>query len=205
MRKISFYLLIAPLFIATTCDDDDNDCRSYEDFEGYIINVENTQSIYDVNEMIWFEATASSMLANECDSNEIDIVTDVELFLESLFVLKLVNTDSDINSEITNASVVYDIGTEFNFDSCSNAVSIEPVSVSSGEEYKYRVGFSFDAPGDYCVTIGRHVLATINNSNDVNLEIYESYNNLENTVKFDNCNTTYTREIDSGVYFFSIQ
>ncbi len=199
-----FYVLLMPLLMATQCGDDD-DCSGFAELDGFSITIENTQPSYNVDETIWFDAKASSMLANECDENEIDIVTDAELFRDSFFVLKLVDSDTNINAEVASSDVTYDIGTEFNFNSCDEGINVMPVISSDNLEYNFRLGFNFDTPGDYCVVIGRRVSTTFNNSSNVNSNIYEAYNNGENTIKFDSCNTTFTRELNSGVYFFTIQ
>lgn len=210
MKKIffirkPFYVLLMPLFMAVLCEEVDDAPCGFVEFERFDITIENTQASYDTNEVIWFEAAASSVLENECNASETEIVTDAELFRDSFFVLKLVDSATDINSEIANPSVSYDIGTEFSFNTCDEAVNILPILSNDELEYHFRLGLSLGTPGDYVIAIGRRAATTFNSGTNVNANIYNAYNNGENTIKFDSCDAVFTRTLDTGLYFFSIQ
>ena len=200
-----FYVLLMPLFMAVLCEKQNDVTCGFEDFDGFNISVENTQLSYNVDETIWLDAVASSILENECESNETEIVTDAELFRDSLIAIKLVDSDTDIIAEIATFNVMYDTGSEFSFNTCDEAINVVPVISNDDLEYSFRLGLSFSTPGDYCVVIGRRVTTTFNNSTNVNLEVYEPYNNGNNTIKFDSCGDIYTRNLDAGVYFFTIE
>lgn len=206
MKKIKLKVLLCffPLFFAALCDPVDDDCTGLEEFQGYDILIENTQAIYNTNETIWLNATVSSTLFNNCSGNE-EVVTDSQLFRDSIFIVRLVSSDTDINSENVEVNTNFDLGNPFNFDFCDEAIFIVPVASEDGSEFNYRLGISLEEEGDYCIVSGWGRATTINQDATTNSDIYNAYNNGENTLKFDNCGQIYTRTLDDALYFFSIQ
>ena len=203
MKKKILLVLILPLLIATQCDEDDV-CPGLEEFQGFSITVENTQAVYNINETIWLSAAVSSTLFNTCTDTE-EEVSDPSLFIDSIFIVKLVDSNTEINSQITEATTSFNIGSQFMFSSCNDAVNITPVIVDDGFEFFYRLGIQNAEAGDYCIVSGWGRSTTINDGATNNLDIYEAYNNGENTLKFDNCGQTYTRTLEDAIYFFSVE
>ena len=203
MKKKTLLVLILPLLIATQCDEED-ECFGFEEFQGYTITVENIQTVYNTNETIWLNATVSSTLFNDCTETE-EVTSNADLFVDSIFIVKLVESDMEINSEITDANTIFNIGSQFNFSTCNEAVNITPVISDDGQEFMYRLGVENAELGDYCIVSGWGRSTTINDGVTNNSDIYEAYNNGENTLKFDNCGQIYTRTLEDALYFFSVE
>ncbi len=203
MKKKILLILILPLIVATQCSEDDA-CVGIQEFGGYNIIVENTQTVYDLNETIWLNATVSSSLFNDCTQSD-EISTDATLFIDSIFIVKLISSDTEINSEITSVNAIFDIGSEFNFSVCSNSINITPVISDDEQEFKYRLGIEIAEPGDYCIVSGLGRSTTINEGLITNIAIYDAYNNGDATLKFDDCDLTYTRTLEDALYFFTIE
>ncbi len=203
MRKRTWLILALPLFMSVLCEEDEIRC-GFEDFEGFDIMVENTQSSYAPDETIWFNASASSMLFNNCEEVGFQVATDPELFRDSFFILQLVN-NTEINAEVVDADIIYDLGDPYNFNVCNSSVNIEPVLNANNEEYNFRMGINISESGDYCIVLGRYPFTSFNNGLDINSGIYDAYNNPDNDIKFISCNTTFTRENGSGIYYFKIE
>ena len=204
MQKNLKFIFLAPLFMAVLCEDISDDC-GIENPEAYIVNVENSAESYTLGETFWLNSETSSELINYCNtSEETEIIFDNFLFLDALFVLKLNSTSSDYNAEIAqDVEVIYDIGEDFNGDYCLDAIECLPELSEDNLVYQYRLGVSISTPGDYCIVNGRNSFFNLEQEN--NAQIFELYNTLNNTIKFENCENMYTRNGTEGFYFFRVQ
>lgn len=196
------FLLLSPFLMAILCEPE-NDICGVDNPESYIVNVENIAETYQQSETIWLNARTTSMLMDFCtEIQEPELITDAEVFIDGLFVLKL-NNLSGLNAEVFNeAEVIYDIGEPYSFNSCSNAINYIPELTDDSEFYNYRLGISITIPGDYCIVNARNSYFNLDEENNAN--IFDSYNTLENRIRFQNCGNTYTRDGTDGFYFFSI-
>lgn len=203
MNKNLKFVFIAPLFMAVLCDPNEDAC-GLKAPEAFVLNVENTTETYAVNETIWLNAQISSMLVDFCTDTETpELVTDPQVFIDGVFILKL-NNQAELNAQVvTDADVNFDIGEPFSFNSCLESINCLPELTEDKQFYHYRIGVSINTPGDYCI------VNAINNAlNPIipnNAQIFETYNTLEDKIKFQSCNTTFTRNGTVGHYFFRIQ
>lgn len=202
MKRNLKFLLLSPFLMAILCEPEEDIC-GIDNPESYIVNVENNAESYEQNETIWLNARTTSMLIDSCtDLQEPELITDAEVFLDGLFVLKL-NNSSMLNAQIFNdAEVIYDIGEAYSFNSCSNAINCLPELTDDNQFYQYRLGISVNTPGDYCIVNARDSYFNLEQENNAN--IFSSYNTLEDRIRFQNCGDTYTRNGTDGFYFFSI-
>lgn len=186
------------------CDDDLDIC-GYEEPEPFIINVENINNTYALDETIWLNSEISSMLINFCTENEApELVTDANLFLDGLFVLKLNNDLSDLNAQVSdNVTITYSLGEAFEWDLCLNSIDYLPELTQDNMSYAYRLGIAVSSPGDYCIVNARN--SRFNTLQDNNDQIFSAYNTLNDRILFEDCGTTYTRNETENYYFFSIQ
>ena len=203
MKKNIKFLLLAPFLMAILCESDDNTC-GLSDPDSYIINVENVAGNYSIGEIFWLNSEISSELFNYCnDDNEQEIIVDNTIFLDALFILKLNNSLTDLNAEVSqDFNVTYDIGEAFNGDYCLDAIEYLPELSNDNLTYKYRFGLSINSPGEYCIVNARN--SSFNLEQENNAQIFEPYNTLNNTIKFTNCGNTYTRNGTQDYYFFTI-
>lgn len=203
MKKHLKFIVLAPLFMAVLCEDATDEC-GLEDPEVYEINVENIVETYAVDQTIWLNAQISSMLVDYCtEATTPELITDTQVFLDGLFVLKLVN-QTEVNAEVfTDATISYDIGEPFSFNVCSEAIDYLPELTNDNLFYEYRLGISINTTGDYCIVNARNNVFSTENQN--NADIFDSYNTLENQIKFKSCNITFTRNGTDGHYFFRVQ
>ena len=202
MKRNLKFLLLSPLLMAILCEPEDDVC-GVDNPDSYIVNVENNAETYEQNETIWLNARTTSMLIDFCtETEEPELITNAEVFLDGLFVLKL-NNSSMLNAQVFNdAEVIYDIGEAYSFNSCSNAINFLPQLTDDNQFYQYRLGISFNTPGDYCIVNARDSYFILEQENNAN--IFSSYNTLEDRIRFQNCGDTYTRNGTDGFYFFSI-
>ncbi|GAA4970764.1 hypothetical protein [Algibacter aquimarinus] len=203
MKKYLKFVAIAPLFMAVLCEEDLDNC-GFESPEAYTLNVENTATTYAANETIWLNAETSSMLVDFCNDTETpELVTDRELFIDGLFILKL-NNQTDLNAEVfTDATINFDIGELFTFNTCAESTNYVPELTDDNQFYQYRLGVSVNTPGDYCMVSAYSNAFNLNTEN--NAQIFEAYNTLNDEIKFESCNTVFTRTGTDGHYFFTIE
>jgi hypothetical protein len=204
MKSNLKFLLLAPLFMAILCEDDDYIC-GLEQPEAYIVNVENSAETYAVNEMIFINSQISSNLVNSCTpETEPELIVDNTVFIDGVFVLKLNNSLSGLNAEVSQGfEVTYNLGEAFNGDFCSNAIRYLPELSNDNLTYNYRLGISITTPGDYCIVNVYN--NTFNTEQENNAQIFEVYNTLGDVIKFSNCGDVYTRNGTEDFYFFSVQ
>jgi hypothetical protein len=196
-------LLLVPFLMAMQCDEDEVSCGP-EFVNDYEVNVENLNETYAVAETIWFNGEVSSELPDRCDPNSTEVVLDSNIFVTGFFVLKLTNELNNVNAEIVeDYDVTFSVGEAFSSDFCVEFVHFSPELSEDNLTHNYRVGISINEPGDYCV-----VPAFRNNFDGLqegnNALIFDSYNNLDNAIKFVSCNDTYTRTGMDGQYFFNV-
>ena len=203
MKRNFKFLLLAPLLMAILCESDDYTCGLSEP-ENYIINVENIAENYAIGETFWLNSETSSLLFNSCnDNDEQELVIDNTVFIDGLFILKLNNSLTGLNADVSqDFNVTYDLGNAFNGNYCLEALEYLPELSDDNLTYKYRFGLSINSPGDYCIVNVRS--SSFNLEQENNDQIFEPYNTLNNTIKFINCGDTYTRNQTQG-YFFSVQ
>lgn len=204
MKKSLKFIFLAPLFLAVLCEDDLDKC-GLEEPETYIVNTENIAESYSSGETIWVNSEISSELINYCNSeDEKEIIFDDFIFLDALFVLKLGSSLSEFNAQIAEGvEVTYDIGDEYKGDYCLDAIEFLPALTEDNLLYQYRLGLAISTPGDYCIVNARN--SSFNLEQENNDQIFEAYNTLNNTIKFENCDNTYTRNGTEGFYFFRVQ
>ncbi|WP_298343116.1 hypothetical protein [uncultured Algibacter sp.] len=204
MKKYLKFVAIAPLFMAVLCEEDQEENCGFEPPEAYTVNIENTATTYAANETIWLNAQTSSMLIDNCSETEnIELVTDSELFIDGLFILKL-NNQTDLNAEVfTDATINFDIGELFTFNACVESISYIPELTDNNQFYQYRLGVSVNTPGDYCVVSAYSNAFNLNTEN--NAQIFEAYNTLNDEIRFESCNTVFIRTGIDGHYFFRVQ
>lgn len=203
MKNNFKYLYFAPLFMAVLCDPIEDEC-ALADTESYIVNVEDIKETYTSNETIWLNAQTTSMLIDYCtEGEEPELIEDVLVFLDGLFVLKL-NNSSALNAEVYDTpTVTYDIGEEYSFNGCKDAINFIPVLSDDELFYEYRLGIAIETPGDYCIVNARNSYFNLDAEN--NSQIFQEYDILEDKIKWNSCQTTYTRNRTEGYYFFKIQ
>ena len=203
IKKFKF-ILLAPFLMAILCENDDNTCGLSEP-EPYTVNVENIVQAYAQGDLIWLNSETSSEIFNSCNTNEeAELIADNAVFIDALFVLKLSNSLSDLNAEVSqDFNVTYDIGEAFNGDYCLDAIEYLPELSNDNLTYKYRFALSINTPGDYCIVSA--INSSFNIEQENNDQIFEPYNTLDNRIKFINCGNTYTRNGTQDYYFFSVQ
>jgi hypothetical protein len=196
-------LLLVPFLMAMQCDEDEIPC-GVEFTNNYSVNVENINETYASGETIWFNAEVSSELNNSCNNNQSEVIFDSTIFATGFFVLKLTDEFDNLNAKVVqDFNVTYSIGEELSSNFCVEFVYFIPELSEDNLTYNYRVGIEVSEPGDYCV-----VAAFSNNFDNLqqenNAQIFESYNSLDNDIKFMSCNNTITRNGTDGHYFFSV-
>ncbi len=203
MKKHLKFIFLAPLLFAAICDPAEDSC-SVEDLEPYTLIVENVAETYGTNDTIWLDGQISSMLVNFCtNTNEPELITDVLVFQDGVFILKL-NNQPELNAEVfTNVAISFDIGEPFNFNTCSEAITYLPELSENSLSYEYRFGISINVPGDYCIVSAMNNEFNLESQN--NSQIFNSYNTLDNQIKFQSCDITFTRVGTDGHYFFTIE
>jgi len=171
--------------MAIFCESEDDSC-GFSDSEAYIINVEDIAVTYAINETFWLNYETSSKLFNNCNNvEEQELVTDKTMFLDALFILKLNNSLTDLNAEVSqDFEVIYNIGKNFNGNYCINGIECLPELADDNLTYKYRLGFSMNTPGDYCIVNARN--SSFNLEQENNAQVFEPYNTLDNTIKLVN-------------------
>jgi hypothetical protein len=204
MKKNLKFLLLAPFLMAILCESDDDTC-GFSEPDTYIVNVENSAETYIVGETIWLNSQVSSELSYSCnDNNDQELVLDNTLFLDGLFILKLNNSLTNLNAQVSqDFTVAYDIGAVFFGNYCSEFFEYLPELSDDNLTYNYRLGISMSEPGDYCIVNARNSFFNLDQEN--NAQVFTSYNTLDDTIKFENCGVTYTRNGTQGYYFFTIQ
>lgn len=203
MKRAVILLLILQLFTAMQCGDDD-EC-GFSDFTGYNLMVENPQLSYSINDTIWINSSASSKQLSYCSTNDSVINYNRFDFKESFFPLKLKNAGT-INAENSLNDFEYFIDTGFNYypNFCHNSYYIIPILSNNESEYKFRVGFIPKKVGNYAIATGFGYPFDANL--DLNLEIFEPYNNFDDILNFENCGDTFSRyNADRNNYFFKVE
>ena len=114
--------------------------------------------LFPLAEKSLINSEISSELFNYCnDDNEQEIIVDNTIFLDALFILKLNNSLTDLNAEVSqDFNVIYDIGEAFNGDYCLDAIEYLPELSNDNLTYKYRFGLSINSPGEYCIVNARN-------------------------------------------------
>ena len=204
MKKNFKFILIAPFFLAILCESEDVVCAAVEP-PAYNIQIENIEESYAVSERLWLNSEVSSMLLNGCsDDDGPELILDSSVFLDAIFLLKLNSSLTDLNAEVSeDFDVIYDIGEAFIGDYCSDAIEYLPELTDDNLNYEFRIGLAINSPGDYCIVNARNSFFDVGEQN--NAQIFEPYNNLDNTIKFTNCSNTYTRNGTDSFYFFSVE
>ena len=204
MKSNLKFLMLAPFFMAILCESVDDTC-GIEDPEAYVVNVENIAESYAVDETIFINSQVSSMLINSCTpSDEPELIADRTVFLDALFMLKLNNTLTDFNAEISQEyEVTYELGEAFNGNYCLNAIEYLPELADDNLTYNYRFGVSINTPGDYCIVNARNSM--LNTGQENNAQIFDNYNTLGDVIKFSDCGNNYTRNGTDGFYFFTVE
>jgi hypothetical protein len=203
MKNKLIGLCLAPFLMAIQCEEDEVAC-GVEFTNNYSVNVENTSETYASGETVWFNGEVSSELENSCNDNQPEVVFDSTLFTTGFFVLKLTDEFVNLNAELVqDYDVTYSVGEELNPNYCAEFVYFTTELSEDNLTYSYRVGISVNAPGDYCVVAAfRNDFDNLQQDN--NDQIFEPYNSLEDNIKFESCNNTYTRNGTDGHYFFSV-
>ena len=204
MKSNLKFLFLAPFFMAILCESEDDTC-GVDEPETYIVNVENISDTYVVDETVFINSQTSSQLVNTCTSGtEPELIVDNAVFLDALFVLKLNNTLTNLNAEISqNYEVAYDLGDSFNGNYCLNAIEYLPELSNDNLTYNYRFGVSISEPGDYCIVNARN--SVFNADQENNAQVFDAYNTLGDVIKFTDCGNTYTRNGTNGFYFFTVE
>jgi len=202
MNKNLKFLFLIPVLMAALCDPIDDAC-GFDEPDKYTVSIENVAESYMSKETIWISGETSSMVIDFCTETETpELIEDAEVFLAGIFVLKLENSPGLNAKIVTDFDVIFDEGDMFTFNGCSNSINVLPVLNNDMLSYTFRLGISITEPGDYCFVDAR--------SNNFNLEsennavLFETYNTLDNEIKFENCDVTFTRLGVDGHYFFSI-
>ena len=205
MKKHLKFLVLVPCLFAAICDPFDDDGCGIPEPEPYELNIENISETYIQNETIWINSKTSSMVIDNCTSQEEpELIADAEVFIDGVFILKLNDNLNELNAEvITDANIIYDIGEPYSFNACSEAMHFLPVLTDDNQFYEYRIGISITNPGDYCIVNARD--SFYNSDNENNAQLYEPYNLLNDRIKFDSCGDTYTRIGTDDYYFFRIE
>ncbi|BAO77651.1 hypothetical protein WPG_3421 [Winogradskyella sp. PG-2] len=192
--------------MSVICDPfDDEIACGYSDPEIYTIDIENTSEIYTENETIFLNAQTSSMLFDECDeTEELMVIDDATEFNGGFFLLKLNNELSGLNAQLVeDYSVEYSLGEPFLVGNCLKSIRSLPVLSDDNLTYNYRLGLSVSNPGDYCIVNTNNFNFNIEVEN--NAQVYNTYNTLDNEIKFNRCGDVYTRTGTEGHYFFRVQ
>ncbi|MGC6431569.1 MAG: hypothetical protein ACON5F_11050 [Jejuia sp.] len=203
MKKNLKFLFLTPLLFAAICDPADDPC-GFEDPETYTLSIDNIKETYASNEKIWLNAETTAFLLDYCTETEApELIEDAQIFLGGLFILKLNNTEN-LNAEVfKTVDVTYDVGEMFSFNGCSEEISVLPTLSDDSLFYKFRIGVSIDTAGDYCIVNARDNNFSFSQEN--NVAVFETYNTLDNKIKFNSCDLVYTRDGTNGHYFFKIQ
>ncbi|MBK5214805.1 MAG: hypothetical protein JJE55_14230 [Flavobacteriaceae bacterium] len=204
VKKTIIFLLMFQLFAATQCEGDD-DC-GYSDFTGYDLFVENTQLSYSINDTIWINSSASSKVIDYCTQNNDSVINYNRFdFKESFYPLKLKN-GSTTNAEISLNDFQYIIATGFDYNPsfCHNSYYVTPVLSNNETQYKFRIGIIPKAIGDYAISSGS--IYPFDTTLDLNTQVFSSYNNFDDLIKFENCGDMYTRyNLRRNNYFFIVE
>ncbi len=207
MKKKALIVLVValtPLLMAIQCEDD-NPC-GLSDFEGYILDAENPQLTYAVNDTIWFSSSASSRLIDYCVDVEQEVVVfDNQVFRESFFPVQL-KTSNETNAVISlnDFDYIIDNGSAYNLSFCHESYYVLPTLSNTQNEYEFRVGLIPKTQGDFAIATG--FAAPYRNGIDLNLDVYEPYSDFDNQLKFDICGDTYTRyNSDRNNFFFRVE
>ncbi|WP_299122515.1 hypothetical protein [uncultured Winogradskyella sp.] len=198
MKKNLKFLLLAPLLMAILCGEEGDDFPCASVAPEFFLEVENISESYDIDETIWIESEATSVLLNGCPGEDVR-----EVLGDGIFVLKLTNQLENLNAVVVqNYNVIYEFGSEYNTNFCFEYISYVPEYSENELAYKFRLGISINQPGDYCFVNARDSYFNLEQEN--NSEIFAPYDVLNNTIKFNSCAETFTRNGTQTHYFFRV-
>ncbi len=201
MKKHLKFLFLIPFLFAVVCESDDFICEIVKT-EQYILNVENINETYSQTDIIWINSQIGSILIDSCtESNSPELITDIEIFQDGFFILRL-GDFANLNAQVVDdATIIYDIGSVFNSDSC-NDVQFVPELTADNQFYRYRIGINITVPGDYCIVNARD--SFFNRQNENNDQIFAPYDILNNEIRFQDCGNTFVRNNILAHYFFRV-
>ena len=114
------------------------------------------------------------------------------MFKGGLFLLKLTNDISGLNAEVySDYELNYSLGESFTTNNCNNSISTIPELADDNLTYNYMLSIAIATPGDYCIV--NAFGSNFNFESENNAQIFNDYNTLENEIKFDDCDVTFTR------------
>ena len=149
LKKISKFLLLAPLLMAFQCDDDIEPTLVYNT---YTTNVTPASS-FPLTETIWIEGKVSSKVFDLSVNDSIFTETpQIDVF--SVYKFMEPNATSNCKDAFDQFDLVFEIG-EFNFlPRCENAeVHVFPELETEGAFYTYRLGLKPKNTGDFLICL----------------------------------------------------
>lgn len=163
-RVLLSLLCLAPLLMATKCDDDDKPSMSIHNYKVVI----KPESSVELNDTVWVEGRVSSKAYSLTLRDSVFNTTSMTDFIS---VFKFVTPDlvADINTEgaLNSFELIKDKGNIHIGAVCTNAeLLIEGVLSPDESAYVYRLGFKALQKGDYLfrwdnrnqiVNIDRHI------------------------------------------------
>ena len=203
-REIAIILLLSPIILAMQCNDD---YCGYSEPAPYVVEVDNEQSTYSVNDTIWLSAEMTSQLIDSCEPESDSVfVNEPKLFRDGLFVLKLISPQNGKNAvnASTELEVVYDTAVPEETSSCANAFQFFPVLTQDLQQYKYRVGVVPHAPGTFAIVFS--TTSAFSPIINLHLDLLTPFSLPEATVKFQGCGGVFIRDpAYRQTFFFQVQ
>jgi len=142
MKKLLIVLLLCPLLFAMQCDPDEEPCGNLVEFEKKdLINIENLQAKYQLNDILWLNSTVDR---NQQSSSALDLFEfDDELsFYIELKKASVYNPNNYLY--LNEQTTVVDQG---------KAVENNFILTKENNTFKNRIGIKLLEPGNYSLTI----------------------------------------------------
>lgn len=145
MKKIIFILALFPFLLAMRCVEDDAPCGSFTEIEKPdLITIENSQSTYNVDDVLWVSSTVDRFQTIPESNTTIDLFVKDEKLSYYIELIKL-SAFNDFNYIFLNEnSTIIEQG-----EALSNTI----ILVKDGEQYKSKIGIKLLESGSYTLKI----------------------------------------------------
>jgi|SRR5690606_19123282 len=198
--KTAFKLLALSFFLmAFQCDDEDE--FVYNTFK---ISV-TPQATFSLQDTIWVKGKISSKIYNAETNDSIPYINPP--IQEVFFVMKLIDSNSDANSEgaLEQFKIINDLGESFLWRCDKSDLRIESVLNSQGDTYNFKIGFVPLQTADYVFSFTEGKLT----NPERNENIVQNYvlSSRPDAIGFERCGEYSYRILNETIreFYFSVQ
>lgn len=180
MKKIVFLLALFPFLLAMRCVEDDAPCGEFTEIEKPdLITVENSQTVYDVNDVLWLSSTVDRFQIIPESNTTVDLFAKDDKLSYYIELIKL-SAFTDFNYIFLNEnSTIIEQG-----EALSNTI----ILVKDGEQYKSKIGIKLLETGSYTLKItnvSSHLVEPVG-CNYAIFSMFTDFNGIEsNTFAFE--------------------